>query len=212
MALHPTRGARRPPRTRPEGHVRRHGGERRILRRVRSVRRVRGGCRTRRPRIGPFEFVSLDVVRGSPRARPAPGHSRVRQEARASREIPQRSFHGGFVRQGYGRWGDGARGCIRHGDDRGRCTPRAAERRNRFGGGRRRRRGPIFADPRDAVGPGGYKRRREHDGAFSNNRAVRAMGVYLRDMAEATTEDEEVKLGRASRFGRAMRELAERES
>ena len=67
----------------------------------------------------------------------------------------------------------------------------------------------IFADPRDAVGPGGYKRRREHDGAFSNNRAVRAMGVYLRDMAEATTEDEEVKLrGELRDLDAAMRELA----
>ena len=69
----------------------------------------------------------------------------------------------------------------------------------------------IFADPRDAVGPGGYKRRREHDGAFSNNRAVRAMGVYLRDMAEATTEDEEVKLRVELRDlgeGESMRELA----
>ena len=89
MALHPTRGARRPPRTRPEGHVRRHGGERRILRRVRSVRRVRGGCRTRRP---------LTSVRSSsfPRRRPRffPSSSRSGTFARAPRgtasRIPQR--------------------------------------------------------------------------------------------------------------------------
>lgn len=67
----------------------------------------------------------------------------------------------------------------------------------------------IFADPRDPVGPGGYKRRREHDGAFSDNRAIRAMGVYMREMAEATTEDEEVKLrGELRGLDAAMRELA----
>ena len=171
---------------------------------------VRGGCRTRRPRIGPFEFVS-STSSAVLRARPAPGHSRVRQEARASREIPQRSFHGGFVRQGYGRWGDGARGCVlRHGDDRdGVAHPERGKDAIVSGGCADRRRTGSSRTRGTPSAPEGINGAGSTTVRSSNNRAVCAMGVYLRDMAEATTEDEEVKLrGELRDLDAAMRELA----
>ena len=91
MALHPSRGARRPSRTQPEGHVRRHGGERRIIRRVRRVRRVEGS-----------ERVGGDASRWTPN--PSTTSSAARAPTRRS---PSSSRSGTFARAprgtGFGR-------------------------------------------------------------------------------------------------------------
>jgi len=64
---------------------------------------------------------------------------------------------------------------------------------------------------RGVVGVGGvYKRRRENDGAYDSNRALRIMGGYVEGMTDATTEDEEVKLrGELRGLDDALRELAD---
>jgi hypothetical protein len=55
-----------------------------------------------------------------------------------------------------------------------------------------------------------YKRRRENDGAYDSNRALRIMGGYVEGMTDATTEDEELKLrGELRGLDDALRELAD---
>ena len=52
----------------------------------------------------------------------------------------------------------------------------------------------IFNSPQDPNVRGGYKRRRENDGPYGSNHAIRHMGVFVENASDAVTEDEEMTL------------------